>query len=152
MRRRGSETRPRVGGPVARDSGGVGGLVDEISEIKLRDGADGVHESDRTDKPAIIDKAPVSQPSPQPDRQHDGIPQRTETSHAQSQNQPIDDSGQLLPDVPLATMTPTEVTTTQNQVPDVSGATDLTAIEWSYLDTQGVVQGEQLQSVGGFYL
>ena len=49
-------------------------------------------------------------------------------------------------------MTPTEVTTTQNQVPDVSGTTDLTAIEWSYLDTQGVVQGEQLQSVGGFYL
>jgi hypothetical protein len=121
MRRRGSETRPRIGGPAARDSGGASGQVDEI---KLRDGADGMQESDRADKPIILDKAPMTQFSPQRDQQDGGTVQRSD-----------------------ATMPQIEASTTiQNQV---SGTTDLASVEWSYLDTQGVVQGEWLRSLGG---
>lgn len=122
MRRRGSETRPRVGGSAARESGGASGQADEISE-KLRDGADGVQESDRADKPTILDKA---QSLTQRDQQDGYTVQRTEAGRAQSQNHSIDESGQHL-----------------------SGTTDLASIEWSYLDTQGIVQGEWLRSPGG---
>ena len=144
MRRRGSETRPRIGGSAVRDSGGISRQVDEISEMKLKDEADAVRGSDRGDKPVILDKASITQSSSQRDQQDDGASQRTEAGHAHSQNQLIDDSGQKhLPNVPSTTMTSTEPTTiTQNQVPGVTGATDLAAIEWSYLDTQGIVQGE----------
>jgi len=143
MRRRGSETRPRIGGSAARDSGGTSGQADEIPEMKLKDEVNGVQGSDRVDKPAILDKAPITQSSPQRDQQDDGAFQRTEAGHAHSQNQLIDDSGhQHLLNVPSATMTSTgPTTTTQTQVLDVTGTTDLAAIEWSYLDTQRIVQG-----------
>lgn len=145
MRRRGSETRPRIGSTV-RDPGGINGQVDEISEMKLKDEADGVQGFDRADKPLTLDKAPVTQSSPQRDQQDDEAFQQTEAGHALSRNQLIDDNGQEhLSNVPPATMTSTESTTTaQSQVPNVAGTTDLTAIEWSYLDTQGIVQGECL--------
>ena len=144
MRRRGSETRPRIGGSAVRDSSVVCEQADEMSEAKLKDGAHGVQESDRADKPTILDKAPMTKSSPQRDQQGDGTVQRTEAGHAQSQNQSIDDSGQQhLSDVSLSAMTPSEATTgTQNQAPNASGTPDLAAIEWSYLDTQEVVQGE----------
>jgi len=150
MRRRGSETRPRIGGSAARDSG-INGQVDEVSEMRLKDRAEGVQESDRADKPIILDKAPITQSSPQRDQQEDGAFQRTESGHALSQNQSIDDSGQAhLSNVTSATMTSTEpVTNAQSQVPSVTGTTDLTAIEWSYLDTQGIVQGEWSRFLGG---
>ena len=136
MRRRGSETRPRVGGSAMRDPGGQ---ADEISEMRLKDGMNGVQGSDRTDKPAILDKVPRTQ-SPQQD---DGAFKRSEAGHAHGRNQSIDDSGQPHPsNVSSATMTSTESTaTTQSQVSGVTGTTDLGAIEWSYLDTQGIVQG-----------
>jgi hypothetical protein len=51
MRRRGSETRPRIGGSAVRDSSGLSGQVDEISEMKLKDEVDGVQGFDRADKP-----------------------------------------------------------------------------------------------------
>jgi len=145
MRRRGSETRPRIGSAV-RDSGGINGQVDEISEMKLKDEADGVQGFDRADKPLILDKAPITQSSPQRDQQDDEAFQQTEAGHALSRNQLIDDSGQEhLSNVPSATMTSTESTTTaQSQVHNIAGTTDLTVIEWSYLDTQGIVQGECL--------
>ena len=113
MRRRGSETRARIGGSAVRDSSGASGQVDEISEMKLRDGADGVREFDRTDKPTILDEATMTQSPPQ--QRH-------------------------LSEVPLATMPRTEASATTP--PNVSGRTDLGSIEWSYLDTQGIVQGE----------
>jgi len=151
MRRRGSETRPRIGGSATRDSGGTSGQVDEIPEMKLKDEVDGVQGSDRADKPVILDKAPITQSSPQRDQQDDGAFQRTEAGHAHGQNQLIDGSGQQHPlNVPSATMTSTEPTTTaQSQVLSVTGTTDLGAVEWSYLDTQGIVQGEWLRSLGG---
>ena len=143
MRRRGSETRPRIGGSAARDSGGFGGQADEMSEMKLKDEADGVQGPDRADKPAILDKVPRTQSSPQQDQQDGGPLKRNETSHAHSQNQPIDESGQHLSNVTPGTVTSTEpTTTTLRQVPNVTGTTDLGATEWSYLDTQGIVQGE----------
>ena len=144
MRRRGSETRPRIGGSATRDPGGQ---ADEISEMRLKDGVNGVQESDRTDKPAILDKVTRTQ-SPQQD---DGAFKRSKAGHAHGQNQTIDDSGQPHPsNVPSATMTSTESTAiTQTQVPNVTGTTDLGAIEWSYLDTQRIVQGERLQISGG---
>ena len=149
MRRRGSETRPRIGGLAARDSGGVSGQVDEMAEMRSRDGTDGVQESDRTDKPTILDKAPMTQSSSQGDQQDHGAVQRTETSHTQSENQLIDDSGhRRLSDAPLLTMPSSEATTTiQSQIPNISGTVDLAAVEWSYLDTQGIVQGERLLSL-----
>jgi len=115
--------------------------------MRLKDGVNGVQGSDRTDKPAILDKVPRTQ-SPQQD---DGAFKRSEAGHAHGQNQLIDDSGQPHPsNVPSATMASTESTaTTQSQVPNVTGTTDLGAIEWSYLDTQGIVQGEWLQFSGG---
>lgn len=151
VRRRGSETRPRIGGSAARDSGGLGGQVDEISEMKLNDEADGVQGSDRPDKPAILDKAPITHSPPQRDQQDDGAIQRTDTSHAHSQNQLIDESGQeYLSNVPSPTMTsPQPTTTTQSHAPNVTGTADPGATEWSYLDTQGIVQGKRLQFLGG---
>ena len=150
MRRRGSETRPRIGGSAARDSGGLNGQVDEISEMKLKD--DGVQGFDRADKPVILDNPRITQSSPQRDQQDGGAFQRTEAGHALSQNQLIDDSGQEhLPNSPSTTMTSIEsTTTTQNQVSNAQGTTDLAAIEWSYLDTQGIVQGECLRIFGWF--
>ena len=111
--------------------------------MRLKDEVDGVQGSDRTDKPTISDKVPRTQ-SPQRDQLDDGAFMRTEAGHAFGQNQLIDDSGQQHPsNVPSATMTTTEPTaTTQSQVPNVAGTTDLGAIEWSYLDTQRIVQGE----------
>jgi hypothetical protein len=119
--------------------------------MRLEDEADGVQGSNRADKPAILDKAAITQSPPQRDQQDDGAFQQTEAGHAHSQNQLIDDSGrQHLSNIPSATMTSTETTTApQSQVPSVTGATDLAAIEWSYLDTQGIVQGEWLQISGG---
>lgn len=150
MRRRGSETRPRIGGLAARDSGGSG-QVGEMPGMRSRDGTDGVQEYDRTDKPTILDKAPMTQSFLQGDQQDDRAVQRTEAGHTQSENQLIDDSGhQRFSDVPLSTMVPSEATTTiQSQVPNVSGTIDLAAVEWSYLDTQGIVQGERLLSPDG---
>jgi len=142
MRRRGSETRPRIGGSAVRDSGGFGVQADEISEMRLKGEADEVQGSDRADKPTILDKAPITQSSPQRDQQDDGAFQRTEAGHAHGQNQLIDGSGQHLSNIPSATMTSPEPTTTQSQVPNVAGLTDPAAIEWSYLDTQGIVQGK----------
>lgn len=150
MRRRGSETRPRIGS-ATRDSGGIDGQVDEISEMKLEDETDGMQGFDRADKPIILDKAPISQSPPQQDQQDDEAFQKTVAGHALSQNQLIDDNGQEhLSNVPPATMTSTEPTTTaQSQVSNVKGTTDLAAIEWSYLDTQGTVQGKCLRFLGG---
>ena len=110
--------------------------------MKLKDEADGIQGFDRTDKP--LDKPPATQPSPPRDHQNDGVFQQTGASHAFSQNQSIDDSGQEhLSNVPSAAMASTEPTTTsQSQVPNVTGTADLASIEWSYLDTQGIVQGE----------
>ena len=144
MRRRGSETRPRPGGSGSRDSGGLNGQVDEISEMKLKDGADGVGGSDQVDKATALDKVSGTQSSPQRDQQDGGAFKRTEASHEHSQNQLIDDGGQKhLPNDPSATMTFTEpAATTRSPIPNVTGTTDLAAIEWSYLDIQGVVQGE----------
>lgn len=142
MRRRGSETRPRIGGLATRDSGGVGWQVDGISEMKLIDGAEGMQESDRGDKRAILGKAPMSESPPQREQQDYGALQRTEVGHAQNRNQLIDENGL---DVQLATVHQTEVSTTaQNQVPNTPGRTDLASIDWSYLDTQGIMQGEWL--------
>ena len=117
--------------------------------MKLKDEADGIQGFDRTDKP--LDKAPITQPSPSRDHQDDGAFQRTGTGHAFSQNQLIDDSSQEhLSSVPSAAMTTNEPTTTsQSHVPNVIGTADLASIEWSYLDTQGIVQGECLQIFGG---
>ena len=132
-----------MGGSAVRDSGGVGGQVDEISEMKLKDEANGVQGSDRADKPAILDKTYITKSSPPLDRQDDGAFQQTDAGHARSQNQLIDSDQQHLSNVSPATMTSTEPTATaQSQVHNVIGTTDLTAVEWSYLDTQGVVQGE----------
>lgn len=143
MRRRGSETRSRIGGSATRDSGGQ---VDDVLEMRSRDGADRVQESDRADKPTIFDKAPMTQPSSQRIQQDDGAVERTDAGHTQSRDKLIDESSQQhLLDVPLASMPQTETgTTVQNQVPNVSGTTDLASTEWSYLDTQGMVQGELL--------
>lgn len=138
MRRRGSETRPRIGGSAARDSGGAVEQADEISEVKLRDGVDIVQESDRADKPTILDKAPITQSSPQRDQQDGGTVQRSEAGRTQGHHQLFDETGQrYLSDVPTEASS-----STQNQVSNVSGTTELTSVEWSYLDTQGVVQGE----------
>lgn len=143
MRRRGSETRPRPGGSAARDSGGAGGQADEISEMKLRDEADGVQGPDRTDKLAILDNVLRTQSPQQRDRQDDGAFKRTEAGHAHSQNQLIDDSVQKhLSNVSSAVMSTKPTTTTQSPVSNVTGATDLAAVEWSYVDIQGIVQGE----------
>lgn len=144
MRRRGSETRPRIGGSAARDSSGPGGQIDGTSEMRLRDEAEGIQGSDQADKPTILDKVPRTQSPPQRDQQDGGAFNRTEAGHAHSQNQLIDDSGkEHLSNVPSVTMTSTEpATSTQSQVSNVTGTTDLGAVEWSYLDTQGVVQGE----------
>lgn len=149
MRRRCSETRSRIGGSAVRDSGGLNGQADEISEINLKDEADGIQGFDRTDKP--LDKAPTTQPSPPRDHQNDGPFQQTGASHAFSKHQLIDDSGQEhLSNVPSAAMTSAEPTTTlQSQVSNVTGTVDLASVEWSYLDTQGIVQGECLRISGG---
>lgn len=122
-----------------------------MSEMKLKDTADGVQESDRADKPVILDKAPITQSSLQRDQQDDGAFQRTEPGHALSQNQLIDDSGQeRLSNATSANMNSTEpTTTTQSQTPNVAGTPDVAAIEWSYLDTQGIVQGERSRFLGG---
>lgn len=150
MRRRGSETRPRIGGSAARDSAGVNGQVDEISEMKSKDGADGAQESDRADGPVALDTAPIAQSLPQRDQQDDGAFQRTEPGHALGRNQLIDDSGQEhLSNVKSATITSTDPTTTmQSRAPNTAGTSDLAAIEWSYLDTQGTVQGGWLRLPG----
>ena len=147
MRRRGSETRPRIGGSTTRDTSGVNGQVDEISEMQLKDDADGVQGFDRADKPVILDKTSITQSPPRGDQQDDEAFQQTEAGHALSRNQLIDDNGQEhLSNIPSATMTSTGPTTTvQSQVPNVTGMTDPAAIEWSYLDTQGIVQGEYLR-------
>jgi hypothetical protein len=64
-----------------------------------------------------------------------------------SQNQLIDDSGQRhLSNV--STMMASAEPTTSARFPMFQGTVDLAAIEWSYLDTQGVVQGEQMQFPG----
>jgi PERQ amino acid-rich with GYF domain-containing protein len=148
MRRRGSETRPRIGS-ATRDSGGINGQVDEISEMKLENEADGVQGFDRADKPVILDKPSITQSPPQRDQQDDEAFQQTEAGHALGRNQLIDDNGQEhLLNVPSATMTSAESSTTaQSRVPNVTGTTDLGAIEWSYLDTQGIVQGGCLRSI-----
>lgn len=127
MRRRGSETRPRIGGPAARDSCGASGQVDDILEGKLRGEADGMQESDRANKPTILDKAPMTQSPSERDQQDNGALQRTEAGHIQNQHQLLDESNQQ----------------------HLSGTMDLASIEWSYLDTQGMVQGEYLRSLGG---
>jgi hypothetical protein len=82
-----------------------------------------------TDKPTILDK--VTQSPPQQDQQDSGTFKQTEAGHAHGQNQLIDDSGQQhLSNVPSATMTPTDSTTTtiQIQPPNVTGTAD----PWSY--------------------
>lgn len=149
MRRRCSETRTRISGSVARDSGGLSGQADEAPEMKLKDEADGIQGFDLTDKP--LDKASITQPSPSRDHQDDRAVLQTGTGHAFGQNQLIDDNGQEhLSNVPSATMTTNEPTTTsQSHVPNFIGAADLASIEWSYLDTQGIVQGECLRIFGG---
>lgn len=145
VRRRVSETKHRIGGSAARDSGGVSGQADELSEMKLGDGADEVQDSCRADKSPALGRAPVTQSSPQRD---DGVVGRAEPGHAQSKSL-IDDNSQHLSGVSLATTTTFEATTcTQSQVPNTTGTTDLASIEWSYLDTQGIVQGERLSSLG----
>jgi hypothetical protein len=142
MRRRGSETRPRIGGSAVRDSGGLSGQVDEISEMKLKDEVDGVQGLDRADKPAILGRASITRSPPQRDQQDGGAFQQTEAGHAHGQNQLIDDSSQR--HLSNATMISAEpATSAQGHVP-----ADPAAIEWSYLDTQGVVQGKQMQFPG----
>ena len=113
--------------------------------MKFRDVADGVQESDQTDKPTILDKPPMTHSSSQRDQQDGGVIQQTEAGHTQSRKQLIDENGQCLSDVPPATMSRTEASTSvQSQVSNAPGTTDLASIDWSYLDTQGIVQGEWL--------
>ena len=133
-----------------RDPGGVSGLVDEISETKLKDEVDGAQELNQINQPAILDKVPRTQSPPQLDRRDGGAFKRTEVGHPYGQNQLIDDNGQKqLSNIPPAAMTSTDpATTTQSPVSNVPGTTDLAAVEWSYVDIQGIVQGEWLQLPG----
>jgi len=117
--------------------------------MRSKEEVNGVQGSDRTDKPTILEVSRAE--SPQRDQQDDGAFKRSEAGHAHGQNQSIDDSVQQhSSNVPSATMTSTDSpATTQSHVPNITGTTDLGAIEWSYLDTQGIVQGEWSPISGG---
>lgn len=133
-RRRGSES--RLTGPGVREPGGANG------NVEIKEEPEEIPKLDPNEKPAAPEQSSAHLGSRQGDPSTGNLSQRFQAGHANIPNQSIDGAGPILTNGSNANMAFTEETTTKRPSPALPDTTDLSSIEWSYLDVQGQIQGE----------